>query len=154
MKKTTEILMRLLKVFYVVLLLLGFVFGFYVWVLDSPSSYNAYGYLVQCDNGKTFDPTSKPIAITDYNEPYSFNVHEIRAECQTGNALEPDWNNTFNQVSFNLTHKTYQHVTRTISDQLTATIISIVIYYLILEILRRTILYIFLGRNFITLKEK
>ena len=40
------------------------------------------------------------------------------------------------------------------SDQIFYTIITLIIYNIILEIVRRTFLYIFFGKDFITLKSK
>jgi hypothetical protein len=58
------------------------------------------------------------------------------------------------RVNYNLTYKTYPHDIRTVSDQISGTVISVAVYYLILEILRRTFMYIFLGKKFISLPIK
>ena len=159
MKKTLEVAWRLLKVIYVVLLLLGLGIGRLAWRGDAPYTEYTYGnYLVTCDNGKTFDPTSKPINhFSNLDRPDDFVDQAIKAECKYGNVYIIGFGSNLDQVTYKLTYQTYPHVIRTANDQIKVTIIAVAIYYLVLEIVRRTFLYIFFGRNFLTLaksKEK
>jgi hypothetical protein len=153
MKKITEILWRLIKVIYILFLLLGLLIGLFTFLINSPSSYQTYSYEVTCDNGKIFDPTSKPIDKTSYIDPYSFDDQQLRSECECGNAW---WCSDQYQIpsNYKLTYQTYSHAVGSLGNQVGYTIIVIIAYYVVLEVIRRTILYIFFGRNFINLKRK
>jgi hypothetical protein len=153
MKKALDIVWRLLKVIYVALLFLGLGVGWLAWIGDQPYTDYTYGnYLVTCDNGKTFDPTSKPIQRTTYTYvPDSFDDQSVKAECKFGTAYWYGTGNELDHVTYNLTYQTYPHVILSGNDQIKATIISVAIYYLLLEIIRRTFLYICFGRKFLTL---
>jgi hypothetical protein len=167
-KNLSQIAWRLLKVVYVLFLLFGLLVALFAWSSAAPLTENTYGnYLVTCDNGKTFDPTSKPIDTSGASEnlpgfhyssyveePYPFNANQIKAECKYGNAFLIGYGTDLDRVNYNLTYKTYPHDIRTVSDQISGTVISIAVYYLILEILRRTFMYIFLGKKFISLPIK
>ena len=145
MKKVSEILMRFLKVAYVILLLAGIVWGMYVWN-NIPKHY--YNYLVICSNGKTFDPTSKPIEKSySAQNGYSFTTGQINSECAYETAFREGDVNQF-EANFTLSNKEDS------SDPIKRTIILLIGYYVLMEIIRRTFLYIFLGKNFITLKKK
>ena len=82
MKNIFGILKRLLKVIYIFLLLFGLFVTWKVWKSEKPYSTISYSYKVVCDNGKTFDPTSKPIKYKSYiGEPFRFDEGNIKAEC-------------------------------------------------------------------------
>lgn len=155
MKKSLEILWRLTKVIYVLLLLLGLIAGLFAWSVSSPyTEYSYDNYHVQCDNGKSFDPKSKPIYSTPgFNSPDSFYNAEVKSECHYGTAYYVGSANELPD-KYTVSYKTYPHVIRTASDQMVATVITLIVYYLLLEIVRRIVLYIFQGRNFLTLKKK
>ncbi len=153
MKRAWEILGRLLKVVYVLFLLFGIGVVWYIWISYAPYSYETYNYLVQCDNGKRFDPTSKPIDKTNFTEPYTFDDLQLKSECEYGTAYYVGWSSKLAKNYF-VTNQAHSHAVRTVNDQIKATLLGVVVYYMLLEIVRRIILYIFLGRNFLTLKKK
>jgi len=146
------VLLRLIKVVYVLLLLFGIVVGLIAWNINSPYAYTTYSYLVTCDNGKTFDPTSKPIDAKYMGDstPLFFNSKQIRSECKYGIAYYVGLNIPDNYELVNIPH---EHSTGSQSQQIQNTLITLVVYYLIIEILRRTFLYIFFGKNFIAVKK-
>lgn len=146
--ETKNIGWRLLKVTYALLLLFGLIVIWIFWIINEPYTYKTYSYKVTCDNGKEFDPTSKPIHRSyNYNGPDSFNVKEIKAECKYGTAWEVDYDLEF--TTYSLTHQEYSHTVRTQIDQIKSTVIAGIIYLLLLEVVRRTFLYVFTGRKFI-----
>jgi hypothetical protein len=154
MKTLLKIIWRLVKVTYVLLLLIGPILIFYVWSNTAPYPYTTYSYKVTCNNGKVFDPTSKPIATKFVGyEPLLFNVNELKSECEYGTAYYVGWSSKLAD-NYVLAKVSEQHFTGTRTDQVKITTIVFFLYYLILEILRRTFLYIFLGKNFISLKNK
>lgn len=143
MKNLLQIAWRLLKVTYVVILLLGFMIGLLVWV----STPEKYSYLVICNNGKTYDPTSKPIDHT-YDIPYKFSILQTNAECRNGVGGE--------NIPPGITNYSNNTITKTphADDKIINTFIAVLIYYLIVEMLRRTFLYIFFGKSFVTLRRQ
>lgn len=148
MKDLIGIGFRLTKVIYVLFLLFGIIVVLFIWNTNSPYTYMTYNYLVTCNNGKTFDPTSKPIDKTNDDEPYSFNDLQLKSECEYGTAF---YEGLARQLSKNyfVAYQEEPHIVRTIKDQVKNTIIYVVIYYFLIEIFRRTILYIFLGKRFL-----
>lgn len=156
MKKSFEGIWWLTKIVYFFLLLLGLVIGLIVWFTSSPYTEYSYGnYLVYCDNGKTFDPTSIAIDFIpgDNILPAEFDDLEIKSECAYGTANNIILSRKLAK-NYMLTYQKYPHVIRTVKDQWTSTIITLITYYIFLEVLRRTILHVFLGRNFLTLKNR
>lgn len=144
---------RLIKVVYVLFLLLGLGVTIFAWMINKPYSYTTYGYKVECDNGKVFDPTSKPISREyNYDKPDSFNSLEIMAECENGSAWDFD-NLNLKEDNNILTYKEYPHIVTTQADQIDRTIITFIAYYLILELIRRTFMYIFKGTPFVNIKK-
>ena len=141
---------RLLKVIYALFLLIGLLFIFITYSSSEPYSYTTYSYKAHCANGKIFDPTSKPIDHS-FSEPYGFDEEQIKSECEFGNAWSY-WSGIDN-AKYKLTYQAYLNVVRTENDQIKITLIAGAAYYLILEIIRRTILYIFVGKSFISLKR-
>lgn len=171
MKNLLNIVWRLTKVLYVILLLVGLLVIWFIWVNNYPYSYSAYLYNVVCNNGTTFDPTSKPISYdtksgyhyggyygeftvkSDSNdEIIKFDDDEIKAECKYGTASSA-WKVKNTPKNYKLISAYTTHVIRTQQDQIKYAIAAFASYYLILEILRRTILYIFFGKNFLTLEK-
>jgi len=157
-KRASKIVWRFLKVVYAVVLLLGLGFGWFVWTATTPNP--RYNYTVTCDNGKKFDPYS--ICAT-HNSSWTaaelecslnidkittsgFDDSQIRKECAYGNAYAdaPNVNKNYILISQEKSHV----------SQIQTTILFMLGYFLIAEILHRTVLYIFLGRKFITLKKK
>ena len=148
MKNFRSIAWRLIKVIYVLLLLSGLLVVLIVWKASS-SSYQTYSYKVICDNGKTFDPTSKPIDKIGYSDPFEFNENQIKSECKYGTTWYKGWSEELSK-NFQLDVK---HIVRTQKDQIITTVIAFILYYLVLELLRRTFLYVVFGKNFLTLKS-
>lgn len=154
-----SILKRFLKVLYVLLLVFGLLVGWFVWNLNVP--YNTYSYVVKCDNGKVFDPESKPINSTgkssyssgyiDNTKLFDFDQNQIKAECIYGRAAS-DWQ-TYN-LPKNYVMDIIKHNPVTLKSQIISTVETMVIYYIGLEILRRTFIYIFLGKPFFKTKSK
>lgn len=151
MEKISEIAWRLIIVAYSILFLGGLLFTSFVWTISKPYSYETYSYLVTCDNGKTFDPTSKPIDKEDYSEPYRFSVNQVKAECAYGDAFLVGWSKDIPKNYF-IRKQIHTHIRNTEQDQIHDTVIFVSIYYISLEIIRRTFMFIFLGKNFLTLK--
>jgi len=148
-----KVFYRFLKVVYVLILLFGLLIGWITWVSNSPGNYTTYTYKVICDDGKEFDPTSKPID-TEYmgdSTPLFFNPKQIRSECKYGTAYYVGLNIPDNYELINIPH---EHGTGSKSQQIQNTLITLVVYYLIIEALKRTFIYIFYGKSFITLKHK
>ena len=153
MKNLSQIAKRLSKVIYILFLLSGLLIGWFVWSISAPYSYNTYTYKVVCNNGTTFDPTSKPIDKVNYNEPYTFNNNQVKAECEYGNSF---YVGLSEKIDNNYHGYIYPHkvIAQTTLDQIKSTLIFIFIYYLVLEIIRRTFLYIFFGKSFLILSKK
>lgn len=151
---------RIFNVIYGILILLGVIFVVGTWIKNSPSNTTNYSYKVVCDNGKTFDPTSKPINETgksSYNHRYiykdrlfDFDENQIKAECEYGTAAS-DWKIYNQPKNYTLYVKKSAN---SLFDQLKFTIISLLLYYLPLEVIRRTFLYIVYGKSFFVIKDK
>lgn len=148
MKDLKGIGFRFTKVVYILLLLFGFVVGWFMWTISTPYQYSTYSYFVECNNGKTFDPTSKPIDRESYAEPYRFSVDQIKSECEYGTAWNVGWSRNLSK-NYRSGYREYNHVTGTIQNQIKNTIIAAAIYYILVEVIRRTILYVFLGKKFL-----
>lgn len=148
MKNIFVILKRLLKVVYISLILLGLVVTWKTWEsFREPSPFTDYSYKVVCNNGKTFDPTSKPIKYKYYiGEPLRFDEGNIKAECLYGCA----W--CIGGLPGEKNYQLYSELRTTKADQIRTTMIVFFLYYLLLKIFRRTLLYIFLGKRFLVLK--
>jgi len=171
MKTFLKIIWRFIKVVYVVLLLVGLFVVYNIWTENQPEPYHSYSYKVTCNNGKSFDPTSKPIEVINKDEinnnflslskdnildetEKKFNTIELNSECEHGNAFYYLWQyQPPTTPEYNIVTTKYDHITKTQTDQILDTVIIFILYYLFLEILRRIFLYIFLGKNFITLKN-
>ncbi len=156
MKNTKEVFERFLKVVYVLLILIGTYLGIHVWLVNAPVTSNEYGsYVVHCSNGKNFDPQSKPITenYPDSYGPSSFDDRETKSECKFGTAYLIGYGVNLDDVKYTLTYKTSPFTSGSSETQIVATLMVIVIYFVTLEVSRRTLLYIFLGKNFLTLKK-
>ncbi|MBI2405478.1 hypothetical protein HYV21_00275 [Candidatus Microgenomates bacterium] len=160
MRKIGAIGERFLRTVRVVLLLLGLPIAWITWTSNAPYSYTTYSYEVICDNGKRFDPTSKPIDPILYNQKVtfrtviprdailSFDEDQVKSECEYSNAWSVGLSSKLpNNFQLHINQQT--NTVRSQTDQVTNTIIVLVGYYLILEVARRTILYIFLGKSFL-----
>ena len=152
MKNISKILKRFIKVIYIFLLLFGLLFTFWVYTISAPYSYNTYLYNVACNNGKEFDPTSKP---TDHslNEPYLFYEDQLKSECEYGTAYYIELSKDLHK-NYDLTYTEHPHVVRTVGDQIRTTLVAFVSYYILLEVVKRILLYIFVGKAFISFKRK
>lgn len=153
MKNLKETGLRATKVLYVLFLLAGLLIGWFIWTINSPYTYNTYGYFVECHNGKTFDPTSKPIDKTNYSEPYSFNDLQLKSECEYGTAFYEGPASKLSK-NYRVGYKEYPHVVGSALNQIKNTVIGIATYYFLLEVMRRTLLYIFVGKKFFGLGKK
>ncbi|MFH1561500.1 MAG: hypothetical protein ABID04_02890 [Patescibacteria group bacterium] len=134
---------------HITLLLLGLPIILVVWIGNSPSVYYTYSYEVMCDNGKVFDPTSKPIEkYFNYRKgPLTFQEKGIKAECEYGNSWRiVEASKIPNNYKLNV--KEDAHIVSTRLDQIVVTMIAVALYYCVIEILRRTLRYIFLGKKF------
>ena len=147
-----NIMRRLVKVIYAFILFLGLVGTYSVYSSNAPYFTSTYSYLVKCNNGKEFDPTSKPIKGTgkrEINETYSnvrtFNVNEVKSECEYGTAylIRPASELPKN---YELLITEYKHPVGTKKYQLLSAVNFFVIYYLVIGILSEIILYIFVGK--------
>lgn len=167
-------LKRLSKVIYAVLVILTFVFAFMSASPYSPHSYEKYSYLVTCDSGKTFDPEERSIEKIGLTDPYKFSSYQLNLECDETVPSTSDSSSsspgTFNfdfeqyrpsslttaekflEENYKLTYSTKTIVERTATDYWGAVIIYLAVYSLILEVTRRTYIYLTTGKNFITLK--
>lgn len=157
--KPKDIFFRLIKVGYVTILVIGIFISILVSVESWPYLTTKRSYLVTCDNGNTFDPESKPINkfkdnSDSVNSPfyeknqvrgYKFSIEQMASECKYGHA----WNKVREQDNFKLsyTSQTTRHGSEI--DAIMIGLIVFVVYNLIVEIGKRTILYIFLGKKFI-----
>lgn len=92
--------------------------------------------------------------MTRGEEPYDFLVHQVNSECEYGHAGEPDLLNNENVREFTIEKTPHIHIVTTKIDQIKNTLITLIVYNTALEIIRRTILYIILGRPFIPKKVK
>lgn len=151
-KNIGEATKRFIKVIYVLLLLFGLLFTFWIYSISTPYSYNTYSYKVTCNNGKVFDPTSKPIDHS-FDEPYGFNKDQLKSECEYGTAYYVGWSKDLPK-NYDISYSEQTHVVTTAVDQIKTTLIAFVIYYIALEIIRRTVLYIFAGKPFINFRRK
>lgn len=161
MKNFLSIIWRLLKVIYVLFLVLGIGVCIIVWINTAPYSFITYSYKVMCNNGKAFDPTSKPIdhsplsldsiAYGQDRNALTFNDQEIKSECTYGTVFGISLSSNILK-NYDFITSTNVHIIRTRDDQIKYTLIAFVSYYLFLEIIRRGFLYIIFGKNFLTLK--
>lgn len=158
-----EITLRFLKVIYVLLLLFGLWVGWKIWINNTPRNKQEYSFHVTCENGKTFDPTSKPIPYVNKRGVMGQIVPEdlenkdvvkgIKSQCKYGTVYNVGVGVPLEDVNYKLTYDNKTLVIVSFSDQIERTILVLAVYYLILEIVRRTFLYTFFGMNFFTLKK-
>jgi len=143
------------------LLFLGLVGTYLVYKSKAPYFVSTYSYLVKCDNGKEFDPTSKPIQANE--KPYSFipdpeflrtfNEVQVKSECEYGTAylIRPASELPKNYELLITDHK---HPVGTKRNQLFKTVYFFVGYYVTLGIITEIIFYILIGRVFVPRKIK
>ena len=149
MKNLSQIAWRFLKVIYALLLLFGLLPIIAAWNLNSPYSYHTYSsYKVVCNNGKEFDPTSKPIDRLNYSKPIEFDENQLKSECEYGTAYLVGSSANLPK-NYELTYKTNAVNVGSKEEQLLVTIMVGVIYCLLLKIGRRIFLYIFFGKSFL-----
>lgn len=156
MKSLLIVIWRLMKVIYVLLILVGLILGAKVWNTNQP--YKTYTYEVICDNGKIFDPTSKPIDVTPRfvgriygnRTRLSFDEDQMKSECEYGTAWAVGLSS---QLTKNYQLKTIETEHNTLNERIKYTAIVLVAYYLILEVARRIFLYVLFGKNVLTLKK-
>jgi len=136
----------------------GLVITGIVWQQNKPYNFTTYGhYLITCDNGVTFDPSSLPIkrfTPVRGGAPI-FDEWYIKTECVNsyhGGNDDVIASTIFGKRPYKYTYKTYHYI-KTVEQQIMTTSIVFVSYYLVLEVLRRAFLYIIFGRNFITGKK-
>lgn len=151
MGKISGVANRLVKVIYISVLLSGFLVAITVWDIFEPYDYNYYNYHVKCNNGKEFDPLSKPIDKLNYTEPYSFDENRIKSECEFGTSyFYLPATKLGKNYNLDITFKSIKNGSKL--EQLKFTLIAFVVYHIFIEIIRRIILYIVFGKNFFTLQ--
>ena len=174
-KKIDTVFYRFIKVIYVLFLLFGIALGIHIWKAKLPSC-STYNYSVVCASGKVFDPSSLQIEsfAADIVKPYVFDPDLLASECIFGDTLHGNKNdipeietvdfiidsaadpsNPNNVDGMNYKNNIYQISTTPDTNVLALTGVVIgylFVYYMGLEIIRRTYLYIFQGKNFLTLK--
>lgn len=106
--------------------------------------------IVTCSNGKTFDPLSKPIDrkidFTNDSKPY-FNQKQISSECQFNTAyfvgapnLETD--------NFIMDYREKIEIIGSWESAIFTGLSFLIVYFLVLELLRRSINYILWNKSF------
>lgn len=144
------------------ILLLGTIFiTFLAWEGSEPYSYTTYSYEVICQNGKRFDPTSKPIneegsrsliiEKTYLGVLRTFNESQIKSECEYGCAYF-DWELRDKPKNYELNVTPKIKVVYSKKDQVINTALAFILSNILLQIIRRAFLYVFFGKNFLTLK--
>lgn len=135
---------RIFNVIYGLFLLGGFVLIFVLW-MDYANVGISYDYKVVCGNQKIFDPTSKPITKWQVNRYgfFRFYDNEIRAECKNGTA----W------VTWDVVAETFDLIVTKKENlfpiYIKPLLLVFLTYNVILEIARRTFLYVGYGKPFI-----
>lgn len=153
MKIVCQIVWRLCKVIYFCLILVGFYITYIAFQANAPYTTTSISTVIHCHNGKTFDPSSKPIYPNDGRPTDAYRSYEIGSECEYDTAY-------FIGESFAMRNnyteevKVYTYQFGSIQNQIVNTGIATVSYFLGLELLRRVTLYILFGRNFLTLKTE
>jgi len=145
---------RFFKAAYLALLIFGVIISFQQAYEARPYSYTQNDDpIVICDNGKTFNPRTKPIKIEDYEggrllgKPV-FNSRQISSECQFGTAYrseDPDLKSNNYQIEY----PSHIVVVKTIKDTIVKGVVVFIIYNFLLELSRRTILYVLFGKRFL-----
>ncbi|MBU1085423.1 MAG: hypothetical protein ABIJ43_02035 [Candidatus Beckwithbacteria bacterium] len=150
---------RLVRVIYISLLVLGVVVSVGLTLELKPYSVAFYSYKVICDNGNQFDPTSKPIDKYDENgyklkdlikqdKLINFDEKQIISECEYKTVWYA-WAGKIN-IPKNYELKVEKIIDeRTVINQIKVGLVVFIFYNLILEVVRRIVLYVILGRKFI-----
>lgn len=127
------------------LLVVGLLFTWIKWKNSKPYSYESISYKVDCDNGRTFDPTSKPIrrSYDSYSKSLVFNEDELKSECEHGTV----YRFSKSEKNYQLHQITSENTIGSKTDQVKTSISAFTMYYLTLEILRRTFLYVVFGKR-------
>jgi len=156
MKNTKAVITRLGSVIYFLVIFCGLVIAGFAFYYRMPKTLTNYRELVHCTNGKNFYVDSKPIYPNDgysqYNAPENVREREITSECQFGTAYYIGWS-----VNLDMNNHTEQSVPQyqKVGDWSNAIwhfVRDFAIFFLIAEILKRILRYIFFGKSVFSLK--
>ena len=144
-----EVLKRFLNVAYIVLILMSIFVAIFAWLVNKPVVNKNYSYIVTCDNGKTFDPTSKPIdsVFNGSNEPRIFDNNQLKSECEYNTAYLVGLSSKL-QTNYKITNTESVSKTGSLMSQILSTVLWLIGYLLVIEIISRTFIYIIYGQKF------
>jgi hypothetical protein len=161
--KTRPFLEKALNTASVVCLAGGaFAIGLLAWSTGNAHVVSHDNYSIECVSGKRFDPFSKPIMHTPIDpfgrsDPWqpiiTFDDAQLKSECAYGTAFRSDAVGTLPN-NYAVTVTTVKKRAMTPSEQFSFTLVAILLYCVAIEYIRRSILYVFLGRSFSPLKQR
>ncbi|SRR6266567_206690 len=176
MSNFLDIFGRFGTVVYVMTILFGLVIAIAVAQQRIPQVITYYHPIVHCNNGMSFDPNIKAIRIENQgdNGKDTFNTDQISSTCQYGNSyaylfpsVTPPPNETSQRVippifpvyehqphNFKLLYKTTYQTIGSWRKAIGSFVFVFLVVFLIAEVTRRTLRYIFFGKNFLILKEQ
>lgn len=147
------VIQRFANVIYFLLLSLGLGISLLIGSSSWPYHYETYTYLVNCNNRKTFDPESKPINYRYISgNKKEFSNNQIKSECQYDTAYYT--RGLVEDNNYSLKVNTYNNVDGSVLDAIKNSVGFFAIYFFVLEIARRLIVYIVTGKPFVSIKKR